>query len=410
MVKVAAFPPSEDVPPPMDGAAGSKRNIPKDHPYEPKALKPLAKALWAASVSMGHALTAYRYLSRLKSATISPDGMLGGRGYVMQVADVRKRLYEACESLSAITDTLHDEVSAPHWKPRLALLDENEAEDVERFIEESQGIMENPEEDAEEEAEEIEQENDKGSEPVPPKNESASEVPNGGGLSAEHQEKSNPLMKQANSSLPVGVIPGGPRIEHLDRGEEDPNPSDAYPNDGWGTPSEREYDYPSEWDNDLSFTAGRTAESGMPIDRTPTEAWDFGLGYGARGEGAGGYENPSGEGDGSKGVWGPASGLPGAPAGSSGDTTPALDSAVGDKHSQGLLPGDGDRPVARSDYYPGDRGNLVNTQAILPGDSSSAGGEMAPGLMNVDYTHEDLSTPYLRYDYTNHNYTGMNDD
>src|ERR1700743_2705909 len=105
--KTAAFPPFADNMPPQpeeggggDSPVGGKRNIPKDHPYDPKALKPMATALWAASVSLGHALTAYRHLSRLKSATISPDGMLGGRGYIMGVPDVRKKLYAACEALS----------------------------------------------------------------------------------------------------------------------------------------------------------------------------------------------------------------------------------------------------------------------------------------------------------------------
>lgn len=412
VVKTAAFPPM----PPKGGDEGGgdaggtgKRDIPKDHPYDPKSLKPLAKSLWAASVAMGHALTAYKHLSRLKSATISPDGRLGGRGYVMNVTDIRKRLYEACESLSSITDTLHDEISAPHWKPRLAELDENEAEDIERFVEESQGILDSPEEDAEDEAKEIEEENDgpggtKKDKPAK-KEELASKMPSGGDSSPEETPKASTPHKMrearvANSSLPVSTLPGGPRVEHLDR-EDGPPQTDTPTVDQWGLPSGREYDYPSPWDNDLS----ETASSGVPdasTDSTPTEAWDFGLGYGARGQGAGGYENPSGEGD-NKGVWGPASGIPGTPPQSSGDTTPKIDKALNDHKARDLLPGDLDIPVARSDYYRGDRGNLVNTQSTLPGEPAPSG-ELAPSMMNTDYTSEDISTPYVRYDYTTHDY------
>jgi hypothetical protein len=90
-----------------------------------------------------------------------------------------------------------------------------------------------------------------------------------------------------------------------------------------------------------------------------------------------------------------------------------------------LVPNDTERPVARSDYFPGDRGNLVNTQlsqSELPG-SPSPKGEAPQEMMNTDYITEDVSTPYVRYDYTTHDYrddplhnwperhlTGTNDD
>lgn len=422
-LKTAAFPFEKEgdgmggggPPPDMGGGEGGRRNIPKDHPYDQRSLKPLAKALWASSVSMGHALTAYRYLSRLKSSTISPDGMLGGRGYIQKMDEMRKKLHSACEALSSITDTMFDEITAPHWKSRLAQLDENDAEDVERFVEESKAILENPEEDAEEEAKQIEEENDDGEDEEDDEGEGASKVPDGGDLAADQVEKtpmgespSAPTSKQkmarkANSSLPVETMPGGPRIQHLDREDQDPNPQDAYTNDGWGLPGPREYDYPSAWDNNLNENQASSAVPDSTSESTPTEAWDFGLGYGARGQGAGGYENPSGEGDGTKGVFGPASGMPGTPAGSSGDTTPALDSATNNHQAQGQLPNDEAPPVARSDYYRGDRGNLVNTQSLLPGEASPKG-EMSPGLLNTDYTTEDVETPYVRYDYTTHDY------
>lgn len=419
---------------PQDQASSERREIPKDHAYDPKSLKPLAKTLWAASVAMGHALTSYRHLTRLKSSTISPDGKLGGKGYVMSITDLRKRLYEACESLSAITDTLHDEICGPHWKPRLAQLDENDAEDVERFIEESKGILDNPEEDAAENEREIEEENDGPS------------------------KKS----KKANSSIPVGTLPG-PRVEHLDR------ELDTYV-DAWVDP--KEYVYPNPWGDN------KQAGSSVPdanTDPTPTEAWDFGLGYGAEGQGAGDYANPTSEG---KGVWGPASGLPGSPPTSSGDNTPTVERKLNDKAAaksladrfrskkarfiteqevralaeqyseakgvpdatdeeiwdlirseqepkmqallaQSELPGN-ENAVARSDYYNGDlSGNLVNApkaaavatleelhswaNSSLPSEAP-AGGTYAPSLVNTDYSYEDLSTPYVRYDYTTHNY------
>lgn len=329
-----------------------RREIPKDHPYDPKSLKPLTKALWAASVAMGHALTSYRHISRLKSATISPDGKLGGKGYVMSVMDIRKRLFEACESLSAITDTLHDEVCAPHWKARLSQLDDNEVEDIERFVEESQGNIDNPESDAQEAEAEIESENDS-------------------------------KTKTANSSIPVGTLPG-PRVEHLDR-ELDQFTEDLDP---------KEYPYGGPLDR------GRQASSGIPdanTDPTRTEAWDFGLGYGAKGQGAGGYANPAA---GGKGVYGPVSGLPDGSQGGS------LKSLV-DRFRKSVAKLPETSPVARSDYYKGGQEQVLTVwtegpvaQSELPA-ALPAEGTLDLSMINTDYTYEDLSTPYVRYDYTN---------
>lgn len=466
--RVASFPPfSKNGPPEPPNGGPTKRNIPKDHPYDARALKPMAKALWAASVALGHSLTAYRYLTRLKSATVSPDGMLGGRGYVMQMQDMRKKLYDACEHLSCISDTLYDEINGPHWKPRLATLDENDAEDVERFVEESQEVLENPEESAEETIETIEKENDgppKGKKPKAEAAEPGSKVPDGGppmesqsgpsqrerikeayvkAFKKEAQVKpaidlyasisleelrlpldQAALFREANSSFNPDEL-GGPRVNHIGPAEGDGpwgsyNEDDVRVDDAWqrdeGGAGRRDdwgedYDYPSEWENDLRQASEAWAQSAVPdsnSDPTPTEAWDAGLGFGARGQGAGGYANPSGEGDGTKGVWGPHSGLPGTAPGSSGDAPPpAVDQAINERHAEGLMPQDVAGPPARSDYYPGPKDNLVQSEW---GTSDLPGGGQAPQnqdlAIDIDtgYMSEDVATPYTRYDYTTHNY------
>jgi hypothetical protein len=137
------------------GGAGM-RQIPKGHVYDPRALKPMAKMLWACSVSLGHALTAYREFTRFKSSAISPDGMVGGRGYVMTVKDVRTRLQEACEALSAVSDTIHDEINAPHWGPQLDDMGDAEKVDFDQYVDEAESILEDPEAYGQEESEEVE--------------------------------------------------------------------------------------------------------------------------------------------------------------------------------------------------------------------------------------------------------------
>lgn len=585
--RVAAFPPfppkNQNAPPP---GAPTKRDIPSNHPFEPKALKPMSKALYACSVALGNALTAYREFSRVKSATVSPDGLLGGRGYVMGVRDMRQKMWDACEALSAIADTLHDEINAPHWKPKLALLDDNDQEDVARFVEESEDVLENPEEEAEEKIEEIEKANDgpKKGKPVA-EEETASKTPGGGdaevaqtkeasgkqagGLELDVsmlRQKLNSLVRQlkAGESVPVdyvvtsllqdikvmlrqvghsSIIPlevggylreiqdylqqalrrpeasikalqrawgdakeldalfaagvrraaceggcgcGGPRVENREP-EGGPGPfgswteDDAPPADNWeadeGGAGRRDdfgedYDYPSEWENETAKTAGHAADralraasdwlaasdwadslaadvwaqSTMPdesMDDTETDAWDFGLGFGARGQGAGNYANP--QDDDKDGVWGPRSGLPGVPDQSSGDTVAPIEESINRRafttreevgtwiweksneyggklaflssdeyreayddiaklYAESVTPGDAAGPPARADYYDGPKDNLVQAESeawaesVLPDAPTAGVDHEVVDISDTLYVHEDTATPYDPYD------------
>lgn len=442
--KTAAFPP------PQEEAPAATRNIPKDHDFDKRALKPLSKALWACSVAQGHALTAYRQMSRLKSTTVSPDGMLGGRGYTQNLKDMRKSLHEAAETLSSICDTLHDEVTAPHWQPKMAQLDEEDQGDVSRFIDESQEYMDDPEGEVEEDIEEIEKESPK-TDKETGLEENSSSMPAAG----EYQEQggqvktaslSSPLWTQepvdfTASDIWAGVTPdapeGGPRVDDRDpsgnNGDlgEFNEPEPAPPPDQWsadgGGPGRRapygeDYDYPSPWENTASWKAAESsvpdgdpdnpaleyvkdAASGHPVDDTPTEGRDFGIGFGARGEGTQ-HTNPSGEGAGYKGVFGPHSELPGTPSLSSGDTPDEIDTALNDKrayeilYGQGKLPQDAVEPVSRSDYYPGKKDNMVTVgQSDLPGDERVDGVGGQP-LVDTFYTETDMDTGYVRWDGT----------
>lgn len=272
-----------EMPPPPMKAGGNgidnevgghlKRAIPSDYDYDPRALKPLAKMSWALSIALGHAMTAHRQFTKLKSATISPDGLIGGRGYVMSVKDVRKALYDACESISAVADTIHDEIHGPHWRPKLAELEKEDVEVVERLVGEADKNLEDPEGEVEEEMDEAEKEGDR-AELEADETGSGSEIPDGEGMVDSIPDKGTPktaasltlqeriLKRWANSSIPVQTEPGGPRVQHLDRGDVDQTgPYGSYnseephsQNDEWSKNDGvgNDYIYTSEWDNDLS--------------------------------------------------------------------------------------------------------------------------------------------------------------
>ncbi len=381
-----------------------KRAIPADYPYDPKAIKPLAKMLWAMSVALGHAMTAHRQFTKMKSATVSPDGLIGGRGYVMAVKDVRKALYDACEALSAISDTIHDEIHAPHWKPRLAQLEKDDKESVERLVGDAERMLDDPGNEVDEEMDEAEKSGPKwDAEKELGEEEPQSGMPDGDDLAdsrPQKRDKQASTVRRANSSLPVETMSGGPRVDHMDRADQDQTgPFGSYNrdepvslDDQWSKDQGvgGEYNYPSDWDNDLREKEAAAAIPDATTDQTPTEGYDFGIGYGegndAHGQGAGGYGNISPDG---RGVYGPSSGLPKDPGAKlhdneESDSTPTIELAVGDrstpreasawKVNEAVLPNDDQPDVARSDYYQGSKGSNMRDSA-----PSNVGAAKLPG-------------------------------
>jgi hypothetical protein len=454
------------LPPPSSGEGSAlRREIPKNHEYDLRALRPLARALFSSAVALGHAVTAYKEFTRIKSSSISPDGMLGGKGYVLRVKEIRSKLQSACEELSAITDTLHDELHAPHWKKDAEGLGEEEAEDVAELLEETDEVLEDPERYGDKELKEIEgapktkgmKDKIKEEEDKDHKGD-ASSLPGGGsqetsqarppGEASKHKEATDwktpsAWARFANSSLPVNTLPG-PRVDHLDRGEQT-GPGGSYNRDeppvedDWGRTDgvDDEYVYRSEQENELNRTSTLPlwGESGLPADtETRTEARDFGVGFGAKGEGSEGYGTTSPDG---RGVWGPQSGLPHDPTAPtkdpSGGSIPYQDGMSRNfwgTVSESELPFDGPDPVARSDYYDGNKGNQFNLslhgESGLPGtlpdakptpvtprpshlhehmfaDSGLPGDEGVPysydkDLPNVGEKYERQDVPYIKYD------------
>jgi hypothetical protein len=426
---------NEGVPPQFKKAApfetDLKRKIPDKHAFDPKSLKPLSKMLWATSVALGHALTAHRQFSRLKSVSFSPDGLVGGQGYVMKVKDVRSHLFEACEQLSAICDTIHDEIHAPHWKPKMA---------VEGLLGDAEDYMDDPEGESEDDMEEVEA-SPKGKKKFQKHEEeqASSQLPGSGYNPEQGQHPADShrpeLTKQAstrysydrtaNSSEPVNTLPG-PRVNHLGPAEGTGpfggfNQEEDYGDDEWSLTEGvgNEYAYRSEWENETP----RTGTSGMPSDNTPTQGYDFGIGYGegnqAKGQGAGGYglANPS---TAEKGVYGPRADLPSDPAGKTRDTENSgtneqveqkyvglPSSAPGAATASAMMPNDTQPPVARSDYYTGPKGNDFNGvarygESTMPGDDPGSYNSDRD-LPNAGYKYERPAVPYVKWDDETHN-------
>jgi len=129
----------------------NERDIDPDYKFDAKNLKPVAATLRSALMALGHIQTARTTFTKIRSQRISPDGNIGGKGYVMPIKDIRKQLANCDEALSAVTDSLYDEMQAVHWHPDVDDSGGNPRErgEVKQIMDDVEEIREDPEEWAE---------------------------------------------------------------------------------------------------------------------------------------------------------------------------------------------------------------------------------------------------------------------
>lgn len=112
--------------------------------WSPDRLRELSKILWACERAHSYSIAGLRLFSRMPASDFSPDGLLGGVGYIQSIPNMRSSLSQAVETLSTFCDTLHDEINAGHWSqasddPNVQSILDNTAEiknDPEGFVQE----------------------------------------------------------------------------------------------------------------------------------------------------------------------------------------------------------------------------------------------------------------------------------
>lgn len=112
----------------------------KDYEWNSKSLKPLAKVLRSTAAALGHTMSGYQVFAKIKSREVSPDGNLGGKGYIQAIKDMRRQYMNVVEALSALSDTLYDEIKGPHWSQMTRGVDPETAD----IVEDAEAIKENP--------------------------------------------------------------------------------------------------------------------------------------------------------------------------------------------------------------------------------------------------------------------------
>tara|TARA_Y100001970_G_scaffold293232_1_gene438683 strand:- start:4744 stop:5370 length:627 start_codon:yes stop_codon:yes gene_type:complete len=117
----------------------SQRTMDPNHTFNQKCNKNIAKVLRSTLSALGHAMSAYSTFAKIKSRDISPDGNLGGRGYIMEIKAIRRQYMNVVEALSAMSDTLYDEITADHWKVEQNKMLNQVMEEIEEMKDDPEG-------------------------------------------------------------------------------------------------------------------------------------------------------------------------------------------------------------------------------------------------------------------------------
>ena len=108
--------------------------------YNKSKAKILKNSLHNLNVALGTLIAAMKDLAILRGSDVTPDGKIGGRGFIMEFRDIKSIINKSIDDLSNVTDSLADELTNPQWG-----LKEKELEVVEK----EQEIVEDKKEEAE---------------------------------------------------------------------------------------------------------------------------------------------------------------------------------------------------------------------------------------------------------------------
>ena len=120
-------------------ASGVHRQISDDFKYNKAKIKHLKHILHNVTVALGTLTSAHNEFSKIKGPDISPDGLLGGLGYIISIKDLKEALIGAIKNVGDIADCIADELTNPKW-------DAQDDKSVKKLIKEKKEVEEQVEE------------------------------------------------------------------------------------------------------------------------------------------------------------------------------------------------------------------------------------------------------------------------
>lgn len=124
-----------DNPERLKTASGTRREIPEDFKYNPKKLKHLKHILHNVTIALGTLTSSLNEFSKLKGPEVSPDGLLGGVGYILPLREIKETINNNIRGLSDVADCLADELTNPRWNGR-------EDKEVKELIKKKEEVLE----------------------------------------------------------------------------------------------------------------------------------------------------------------------------------------------------------------------------------------------------------------------------
>lgn len=116
-------------------SAGVRREIPEDFKYNAKKLKHLKHILHNVTVALGTLTSSLNEFSKLKGPEVSPDGLLGGVGYIIPLKEIKETINSNIRGLSDVADCLADELTNPRWNTQ-------DDKEIEKLIKEKEEVLE----------------------------------------------------------------------------------------------------------------------------------------------------------------------------------------------------------------------------------------------------------------------------
>lgn len=102
--------------PPKDSGFNLQREGLESYRLKDKGVRAVAKTYKHLAESFLCMTKAVNTFTSCKSSEVSPDGKLGGKGYIQPIRDIRASMAECLNNMSELIDTFHDEVNSPYWK------------------------------------------------------------------------------------------------------------------------------------------------------------------------------------------------------------------------------------------------------------------------------------------------------
>jgi hypothetical protein len=124
-------------------SAGPRREISDDFKYNKKKLKHLKRILHNVTIAQGTLVSGLNEFAKVKGHDVSPDGMLGGLGYIMPIREIKNVLITSIQQLGEVADSLADELTNPKWEA-------GDDADVKKLLKKKEEVEEDAEETIEE--------------------------------------------------------------------------------------------------------------------------------------------------------------------------------------------------------------------------------------------------------------------